>query len=145
MERLNIIKEKYAKVNKIFTANEAQILRKENDIIIRLIGLSFDVGKAIIRSENFSLLTKLKEAMKEFPESKISIEGYTDSFGGDAQNLILSQKRADAVTEYLLANTSLDKAMIDSKGFGETNPIANNETKEGRAKNRRIDLIIHND
>jgi outer membrane protein OmpA-like peptidoglycan-associated protein len=83
--------------------------------------------------------------MKEFPESKISIEGYTDSFGGDAQNLILSQKRADAVTEYLLANTSLDKAMIDSKGFGETNPIANNETKEGRAKNRRIDLIIHND
>ncbi len=49
MERLNIIKEKYAKVNKMFTTNEAQVLRKENDIIIRLVGLSFDVGKAIIR------------------------------------------------------------------------------------------------
>ena len=145
MERLNIIKEKYAKVNKMFTTNEAQILRKENDIIIRLIGLSFDVGKAIIRAENFSLLTKLKDAMKVFPESKLSIEGYTDSFGGDAQNLILSQKRADAVSDYLLANTNINKAMMESKGFGETNPIANNETKEGRAKNRRIDLVIYND
>lgn len=145
MERLNIIKEKYAKVNKIFTTSEAQVLRKENDIIIRLVGLSFDIGKAIIRAENFSLLTKLKDSMKEFPESKLSIEGYTDSFGSDAQNLTLSQKRADAVTEYLLANTNINKTMIDSKGYGETNPIANNETKEGRAKNRRIDLIIHNE
>jgi len=145
MERLNIIKEKYAKVNKMFSTSEAQVLRKENDIIIRLVGLSFDIGKAIIRAENFSLLTKLKDAMKEFPDSKLTIEGYTDSFGGDAQNLVLSQKRADAVTDYLLANTNINKTMIDSKGFGETNPIANNETKEGRAKNRRIDLIIHND
>ena len=49
MERLNIIKEKYVKVNKMFTTNEAQVLRKENDIIIRLVGLSFNIGKAIIR------------------------------------------------------------------------------------------------
>jgi OmpA-OmpF porin, OOP family len=145
MDRLKIIKQKYATVDKMFSTNEAQVLRKENDIIIRLVGLSFDVGKAIIEARNFGLLTKLKDAIKEFPDSKMSIEGYTDSFGGDAQNLALSQKRADAVTQYLLANTNISKSNISSIGYGETNPIANNETKEGRAKNRRIDLILHND
>ncbi len=144
MDKLNKIKEKYTKVDKMFSNDEAQVLRKENDIIIRLVGLSFDVGKAIIQPENFGLLTKLKQAIKEFPESTISIEGHTDSFGSDAKNLELSQKRADAVTQYLLANMDISSSKIKSTGYGETKPIANNETKEGRAKNRRIDLILHN-
>lgn len=145
MERLNTIKKKYEAIDKMFSNQEAQILRKENDVIIRLVGLSFDVGQAVIKPENFGLLTKLQKAIKEFPDSKISIEGHTDSFGGDASNLQLSQKRADAVTQYLLANMSIDRSKVSSVGYGETKPIANNETKEGRAKNRRIDLIIHND
>ncbi|PID62400.1 MAG: hypothetical protein CR986_01835 [Ignavibacteriae bacterium] len=144
MDKLNKLKAKYAKIDKMFTNGEAQVLRKENDIIIRLVGLSFDVGKAIIQPENFGLLTKLKKAIKEFPESTISIEGHTDSFGSDAKNLELSQKRADAVTQYLLANMDISSSKIKSTGYGETKPIANNETKEGRAKNRRIDLILHN-
>ena len=145
MEKFNLIKEKYATVEKIFSKDEAQVLRKENDIIIRLVGLSFDVGKAVIKPEDFGLLTRLQKAIKEFPEGKISIEGHTDSFGSDANNLALSQQRADAVTQYLLANMDIDRSRISSIGYGETVPIANNETKEGRAKNRRIDLIIRND
>ena len=144
MEKLNMIKQKYAAVEKIFSKEEAQVLRKENDIIIRLVGLSFDVGQAVIKPENFGLLTRLQKAIKEFPEGKISIEGHTDSFGSDASNLNLSQQRADAVTQYLLANMTIDRSRISSIGYGETVPIANNETKEGRARNRRIDLIIRN-
>lgn len=144
MEKLNIIKQKYEKIGKIFNSNEAVVLRKGNDVIIRLVGLSFDVGKSVIKPDHFGLLTKVKKAINEFPNSKISIEGHTDSFGSDKQNLTLSQERADAVTQYLLANMNLDKSKITSTGYGETKPIANNETKEGRAKNRRIDLIIHN-
>ena len=145
MEKLNMIKEKYAAVEKIFSSDEALVLRKENDIIIRLVGLSFDVGKAVIKPEDFGLLTRLQKAIQEFPEGKITIEGHTDSFGGDASNLNLSQQRADAVTQYLLANMTIDRSRISSVGYGETVPIANNETKEGRAKNRRIDLRIKND
>ena len=145
MEKLNMIKEKYAAVEKIFSSDEAQILRKENDIIIRLVGLSFDVGQSVIKPEDFGLLTRLQKAIKEFPEGKISIEGHTDSFGSDASNLNLSQQRADAVTQYLLANMTIDRSRITSTGYGETVPIANNETNEGRAKNRRIDLRIKND
>jgi len=143
MERFNLIKQKYATVEKMFIRDEALVLRKENDIIIRLVGLSFDVGKSEIKPENFGLLTKLQKAIKEFPDSRIGVEGHTDSFGSDATNLELSQKRADAVTQYLLANMDIDRTKISSVGYGETRPIANNETKEGRAQNRRIDLKLH--
>ena len=70
------------------------------------------------------------------------IEGHTDSFGGDKANLDLSQRRADAVMQYLLANMDIERSRIFSMGYGESKPIANNETKEGRAQNRRIDLKL---
>jgi OOP family OmpA-OmpF porin len=144
MNKLNIIKQKYDTVEKMFTDDQAQVLRKENDIIIRLVGLSFDVGKSVIKPQNFSLLTKLQKAIKEFPEGIISVEGHTDSFGSDAVNMALSKDRANAVLEYLLANMDISRSRISAAGFGETKPIANNETVEGRAKNRRIDLVIKN-
>ncbi len=143
MEKLNEIKQKYASVESLFSRDEAKVLREENDIIIRLVGLTFDVGKSDIKPENFGLLTKLQKAIKEFPNSRIAVEGHTDSFGSDEKNLELSQQRADAVTQYLLANMDIERTKISSIGYGETKPIANNETKEGRAQNRRIDLIIH--
>jgi outer membrane protein OmpA-like peptidoglycan-associated protein len=71
------------------------------------------------------------------------VEGHTDSYGSDASNLNLSQERADAVKAYLLANMSMDPSRIEAIGYGESKPIANNETAEGRAKNRRIEIVIH--
>ncbi|MDX1467588.1 MAG: OmpA family protein, partial [Halomonas sp.] len=64
-------------------------------------------------------------------------------FGGDELNQKLSQERADAVRQYLLANMSFDPARMDAIGYGETQPVASNETPEGRTRNRRIDVIIH--
>ncbi|MGI9293031.1 MAG: OmpA family protein, partial [Pseudomonadales bacterium] len=106
------------------------------------IGLSFDSGKSVIAPAGFSVLSKVREAIQVFPDSDLSVEGHTDSFGGDEFNLKLSQLRAESVRSYLLANMSLDPATITATGFGESKPIANNESKEGRVKNRRIDLVI---
>ena len=90
----------------------------------------------------FALLTKVKQAIALYPGARIVIEGHTDAYGTDENNLVLSQQRADAVRQYLLANSPISADEIEAVGYGETRPIANNETKEGRQKNRRIDVVI---
>ncbi|MCB0730090.1 MAG: OmpA family protein [Ignavibacteriae bacterium] len=144
MTKLAETKAKYEKVNNSFTKEEAEIFKEGSNIYIRLISLNFPVGKATIEPANFELLAKVQNALREFPNSTVVIEGHTDSYGGDEKNLELSQERASAVKQYLLANMNLDSKKVMAFGYGETKPIANNETKEGRAKNRRIDLIIQN-
>ena len=125
-----------------YSYDEARVMRSGSECIIRLVGMNFDPGKAEIRPDQFSLLTKVKRSMAEFPDSKIRVEGHTDSYGTDAANLALSEERARAVRQYLLANSSLDASQITAMGYGESHPIANNESVAGRAKNRRIDIVI---
>lgn len=129
-------------IEKLFTPDEAQVLREGNDIVIRLIGLNFEVGQATIDTKNYRLLTKVQGAIRTYPDGKLLVEGHTDSHGSDTANYALSQRRAEAVKEYLLANSKLDASKVDAIGYGETKPIANNETSAGRAKNRRIDIVI---
>lgn len=71
------------------------------------------------------------------------VEGHTDSNGSDSNNLILSQDRADAVKQYLVANAGVNPEKISSIGYGEARPVSTNETAEGRTRNRRIDLVLH--
>ncbi|MBC8180321.1 OmpA family protein [candidate division KSB1 bacterium] len=137
------IRQQFTTVEKMFNREEANVLRKVNDIIIRLIGLSFPVGKSTIEPQNFGLLTKVQKAINMFPECAITIEGHTDSHGSDEKNMILSQERAYAVSQYILANMGIDSSRMNAVGYGENKPIASNETKDGRAKNRRIDIVIH--
>lgn len=136
------VREQFEQIEIMFTRGEAQVFRQASDVYIRLAGLSFAVGRATIDPDNSTLLTKLERAIQVFPEAELVIEGHTDSYGGDAENFELSQRRAEAVRQYLLANVRLDPARISSVGFGETRPVANNETAEGRARNRRIDVRI---
>ncbi|RMF56005.1 MAG: hypothetical protein D6748_14370, partial [Calditrichaeota bacterium] len=144
MEAQERIRAQFEAVGKMFSREEARVLRDGNNIIIRLVGLNFDVGQAVIKPKYFSLLTKVQQAIKTFPGSSLTIEGHTDSFGSDQMNLRLSQARAEAVKQYLLANMpELDPNQVEAVGYGESRPIANNETREGRAKNRRIDVVIH--
>ncbi len=70
------------------------------------------------------------------------VEGHTDSVGNDTMNLALSERRANSVRDYLLASTILPGSQVRALGYGETRPVANNETAEGRAMNRRIDVVI---
>lgn len=137
------INEKFDQIEKTFAKNEARVLlTTDNKVIIRLEGLNFAVGKSVIEPKFFGLLTKVQNAINTFPGAKISIEGHTDSQGSDQLNQKLSQERADAVKSYLLANMSIDPSLMEAIGYGESKPIANNETAEGRAKNRRIDIVI---
>ncbi|MDH3589429.1 MAG: OmpA family protein [Gammaproteobacteria bacterium] len=135
-------REQFARIETMFARDQADVLRSGGDIIIRLVGTSFPVGKATIEPSAYSLLATLMRSMDVFPESKITIEGHTDAFGGDELNMKLSQERADAVRAYLLANMQIAESRLAANGYGETRPIANNETREGRARNRRIDVVI---
>ncbi len=136
-------RQRFAKVDQLFAPEQADVLRKGDNVIIRMIGLNFDVGQATLKPEHYALLSSLRTAIAEFPESNIVIEGHTDAFGSDALNLELSQKRADAVHQYLLANAPISPANLTALGYGESRPVANNETDDGRRKNRRIDVVIY--
>lgn len=136
------IRRRFAEMEQIFDRSEAKVLREGQNIIIRLIGLNFDVGKSVIRPDHFTLLTKVQQAIKMFENADIEIQGHTDSYGSDEVNLKLSQERAEAVRAYLLANMAISPDRLTAVGYGENVPIANNETAEGRKKNRRIDIVI---
>ena len=87
-------------------------------------------------------MNKVIDAVQVFPGSQIIIEGHTDSFGGDDMNLSLSEKRAESVRRYFIEQNAVAQDLINSIGYGETKPVANNETPQGRATNRRIDVRV---
>ena len=97
----------------------------------------FNSGKSTIKSESFADLDKLSAIFKAHTEVKASIEGHTDSQGNDEMNLNLSKARAKAVKDYLVKK-GVDANHLSSEGYGETKPVATNETSAGRAKNRRV-------
>lgn len=134
--------QKLRQIRAIFDPNEAEVLLSGDKLIIRMFGIQFPSGSAEIKPENFSLLTKLQQVIREFPDAGITIAGNTDSRGDEDTNQALSQKRANAVRDYLLANMSLDAGRVTAVGYGENQPIATNDTEQGRAKNRRIDVTI---
>ena len=129
------------RVSTMFGDDEASILRQADDVVIRVYGVSFPVGRSSIEAEYYPLLTKVQDAIKRFPGCSVRIEGHTDSQGPDDKNQSLSESRARAVAEYLMANMSVQLG-VNSQGYGESRPIASNDTPEGRAKNRRIDVVI---
>jgi OmpA-OmpF porin, OOP family len=126
-----------------FTPDEARVLRQGDDVVISLLGIGFAPGKSAIDESNARLMQKVRDALQLFPGASISVEGHTDANGSDSANLILSQDRADAVKSYLVSKFGIDPEKISSVGYGEARPVATNETPEGRARNRRIDLVIH--
>jgi outer membrane protein OmpA-like peptidoglycan-associated protein len=136
-------RQRFRQVSAMFGPDEAQVFTQGQNVLVRPIGLVFPSGSAQIETRYFALLRKVQDAIRVFPNSLVVVEGHTDSFGSDETNLKLSQERANAVRAYLLANmTNLSAADVQPVGFGESRPVANNETVEGRAKNRRIDLLI---
>jgi len=129
------------KVINLFTPTEGNVFLDGDNILIRLYGLSFPVGRSVIEPQYFALLTKVQDAIKQFPNCRVAIEGHTDSRGSLELNQRLSDERAEAVAEYIRANIGIPLDMT-STGYGPNRPVASNETEEGRAMNRRIDVVI---
>jgi outer membrane protein OmpA-like peptidoglycan-associated protein len=132
----------FTEVQSFFEPGEAEVYKQGNNLIVRLKTIQFPVGKDVIISENYALLSKVQQAIGVFGQPSLVVEGHSDSTGQEATNLELSQRRADAVRQYLVANRTLPAEKIQAVGFGSAKPLASNQTAEGRAVNRRIDLVI---
>lgn len=116
----------------VVTEKEIKILQK----------VEFDFNKATIKPVSNSLLDEVAAVMKDYPEiTKIEVQGHTDSKGSDAHNKLLSQRRAEAVQKALVSR-GVDEGRLSNKGYGEEEPIASNDTDEGRAQNRRVQFKI---
>ncbi len=135
--------EKFNKVKDLFTPQEAKVLIDGDNLVIRLHGLNFPSGSAQLQPEYFSLLTKVQQALKVFPDRHILLEGHTDSRGNAKTNKSLSEERAIAVREYIIANMGKTRDQITAIGYGAAKPVASNDTPEGRELNRRIDVVIN--
>ena len=134
--------ESFQEIQSIFTRQEAEVYRQGDQLVIRLRGMQFPIGQAVIMPDNYALLSKVQQAVRSFKEPEVIIEGHTDSTGSADVNEQLSQARAEAVKEYLIANKTLPESNLFAIGYGSSKPLMSNETTEGRAANRRIDLII---
>ena len=134
-EELALMEEEDPDLEVQLNEEEEEILKKAFD------NLEFATGKSIIKNESFESLDELMELLKKKPEWKISIEGHTDNVGSASNNLILSKKRAEAVKFYLTSR-GIDTERIITKFYGETQPIADNDTEEGRQTNRRVEMTI---
>lgn len=103
----------------------------------------FDTGKSSIKVESEKVLGDIVAILQEYPNAKFTVEGHTDSVGSDANNMKLSKARAAAVMQYLIEN-GVGSSRLSSEGYGEEKPIASNNTKSGRAVNRRVEINLKN-
>jgi OOP family OmpA-OmpF porin len=104
-------------------------------------GILFDVNSAKIKGESYKTLKDIGQLLQDDPQLRLSIEGHTDSDGSDEHNATLSQNRANSVRDYLISTYNIDAGRLEAKGWGESNPIDNNDTPEGKANNRRVELV----
>jgi outer membrane protein OmpA-like peptidoglycan-associated protein/uncharacterized protein YukE len=134
--------ELYNQVQGYFSADQADVYKKSQHLVIRLKAMQFPVGQAVVVPGNYPLLTTVQKAIRTFGKPEVVIEGHTDSTGSETLNQKLSRSRAESVRQYLIHNGVLSADKISAKGYGSTRPLASNATARGRAVNRRIDVII---
>jgi outer membrane protein OmpA-like peptidoglycan-associated protein len=103
-------------------------------------GINFDVDKATLRPESMGTLNQIKRVLADNPDLKFEIDGHTDNSGGSGHNLTLSQQRAEAVKAQLV-QMGVAPSRLTTKGYGDTKPMADNGTPEGKANNRRVEFV----
>ena len=104
-------------------------------------GIYFDFNKDTLKPESGPVLKEIADAMTHNPDWKLTVEGHTDNIGGDVYNLDLSKRRAAAVKEALVSQYNIAPDRLLTNGFGASRPVAPNDTLEGRARNRRVELV----
>lgn len=102
--------------------------------------INFETGKSTIKPESMPIVDQMVKMLKDAPTLNVSIEGHTDNTGTAAANLTLSGQRADALVK-ALTDKGINKTRLKSKGWGQTKPVADNSTDNGRAKNRRVEIV----
>lgn len=121
---------------------DAKVERVGEGIVVEFSSaILFGFDQSVLSAEAMTNLDKLVTVLNTYPDTDIEVQGHTDSKGTEAYNQSLSERRAKAVSDYILAK-GITAARITTKGFGETLPEYDNETEEGRAKNRRVEFLI---
>ena len=101
----------------------------------------FKTGKSDIKFESAEILGNIAEILKEYHRAHFNIDGHTDSVGSDESNMTLSKNRSQAVVDWLVEN-GIDSSRLVSRGFGESQPLMTNDTREGRERNRRVEINL---
>jgi OOP family OmpA-OmpF porin len=100
--------------------------------------INFDFDSSKVQEQYFADLNELAEFLKRFSDLQVDVDGHTDSVGSESYNQQLSQRRAQAVVDVLVNEFGIARDRLDPIGFGESQPVASNDTAEGRAMNRRV-------
>lgn len=131
-----------AKMEQVIEIDEAA-MKKQLDSAGKVVlhGINFDTGKATIKPDSKPLLDEIGKLLNDNKDLKLSIEGHTDNVGDKAMNQKLSEQRAAAVKSDIVSNSKVDANRLVTKGFGDTKPLADNGTDEGKAQNRRVELV----
>jgi OOP family OmpA-OmpF porin len=130
----------YDRIESIVKRHKVPVIAEDNWV---LVGVNFDFDKADIRPESIPILLNAVQILSANPDIKIEVQGYTDNLGSDSYNQRLSLKRAEAVKNYLAAK-GINQNRITTASYGKSKPVADNNTAEGRALNRRIEFKILN-
>ncbi len=109
--------------------------------IAEIPGPNFDFNKASLTPAGRSKVTEAARVLKDHPNLTVAVEGFTDSVGSDAYNLRLSERRAQTVANHLVED-GINRSRLHVKGYGESRPITDNSTAEGRARNRRVEIVV---
>jgi len=137
--------EKGLKENKGCPVKEAVVVvppvEKMKEIEFAAKNIQFDVSKSTIKQSSFNDLNNILKIMNDYPDSRFTVYGYTDNTGGDDLNMRLSDDRAQAVKKYF-TDRGIAASRLTAKGFGKANPIATNDTAEGRLENRRVEISL---
>jgi outer membrane protein OmpA-like peptidoglycan-associated protein len=129
------------KARKEFSKDEAEVSQQGDNLLIRLKTMNFPVGRAELPQQSLEILSKVNGVIASLNTSKVTVEGHTDSTGNATVNQKVSQERAEAVAKYL-ETSGTDKKEITAVGYGFQKPLASNKSKDGRAQNRRVDVIV---
>ena len=131
-----------AQARERFSDSEAIVARDPDRLTLRLIGLSFQAGRTEIPRGARGLLAKLGEFLALYPQAHVAVEGHTDATGSEDKNVTLSKSRAEAVMQFLADQSGVAAERMTSSGFGSAQPVASNNTRRGRERNRRIDVVL---
>jgi len=139
------VRERFDRVQALFTPEEANVYLQRGNVLIAAQGFWFPPGQSEIEAVNFGLLNKIVHAIGEFPGSHVQVMGHTDATGDDELNRTLSRLRADKVARFLVDVGHVEPQRVMAEGYGEDRPVASNDTVEGRAANRRVEILIVNE
>ena len=140
------IAERLARIKRIAAESEGKIEvePKTREKILVSMRINFDFDQARIRPEEFATMHKVADILNTYPEAKVQLSGHTDYIGTDVYNIRLSQRRIDSVMVFLINKEKLSRSRFFMPvGYGESRPIATNETPEGRFRNRRVEFLLY--